>query len=155
MLKMINSRNVYYPSLDSFDNYVDKCPLTIEIGNGIYCSCGSRPDHKYTTYQLFKKHLSTCDQHIAYVERKNDKHQIKKLNLQLQELRHELNLTKHKVVEKNNIITDLRNEIAEKDDINTELKNENLQKNGVITYLIQENANNTQKIKTLEELIDI
>ena len=58
-MELIVESDIYLPSIDENDNYVDKVPSFNIIKRGLLCPCGSRRDKKYDTSCIFSAHITT------------------------------------------------------------------------------------------------
>ena len=58
-MELIVESDIYLPSIDENDNYVDKVPSFNIIKRGLLCPCGSRRDKKYDTSCIFSAHIKT------------------------------------------------------------------------------------------------
>lgn len=55
-MELVLEPDLYSPSIDDIENYVDKIPSFHIIKKGLLCPCGSRKDKIYDTYIKTKTH---------------------------------------------------------------------------------------------------
>ena len=58
-MELITEPDIYQPSIDVNNNYIDKIPSFNIIKKGLSCLCGSRKDKIYNTYSCFSSHIKT------------------------------------------------------------------------------------------------
>jgi len=105
---------IYCPSIDENQNYVDKIPPSIV--QGLRCPCGSRRDKVYITAALFKEHIKRKHHQVWLNELNNNKTNYYKENEELkktiQNQRIIISRLEKEISTKSNTINFLSNELA-------------------------------------------
>lgn len=84
-MELATEPEIYIPSIDNNNNYIDKTPSFNNLKNGIRCSCGARKDKKYDSITNFNAHLKTKS-HKKWIEDLNlNKKNFHAENIQLKE----------------------------------------------------------------------